>query len=71
MIFLVVFDRSTTLNHRVKLTQRNMAVYFFDPVQDITDHDLNKPTHHRDGALSNLPKITEILAARKVRFGFL
>ena len=33
----------TILNHRVQLTQRNMESYFFDPVQDITDHDLNKP----------------------------
>ena len=30
------------LNHRGQLTQRNMATYFFDPVQDITDLDLYK-----------------------------
>ena len=29
------------LNHRVQLTQRHMAVYFFDPFQDMTDLDLH------------------------------
>ena len=30
------------LNHRVQLTQRNMAVYFFDLFQDMTDLDLHR-----------------------------
>ena len=34
------------LNHRVQLTQRNMAIYFFEKVQDITDLDLYKPFYN-------------------------